>query len=302
MLERLGKDIEMDKVRIGVIGGSGVYDMAQLTEVQEVRLDTPFGAPSDAYIVGEIDGVAVAFLPRHGRGHRISPTQLNSRANIFGFKMLGVEYLISISACGSLQPQYKPGEIVVPDQVFDRTRLRALSFFDDPSVGTSGLVVHVSVAEPFCPTLSSVVAEAVRKTGHTTHVGGTFVTIEGPRFSTKAESRCFQQAGFAIVGMTAVPEVFLAREAGMSYAAMAHVTDYDVWHETEAPVTVEMVIRQLLANADVAKQAVVNAVVSLRHAPPSPYADALKDAIITHSAAIPDDLKKRLALLLDNRR
>ena len=289
----------MDKVRIGVIGGSGVYDMAQLTDVQEIRLDTPFGTPSDAYVVGKIDGVAAAFLPRHGRGHRISPTRLNSRANIFGFKMLGVEYLISISACGSLQPQYKPGEIVVPDQVFDRTRLRAQSFFDDPAMGTGGLVVHVSVAEPFCPSLSRIIAEAIRNTGHTAHLGGTFVTIEGPRFSTKAESRFFQQSGFAIIGMTTVPEVFLAREAGMSYATMAHVTDYDVWHETEAPVTVEMVVRQLLANADAAKQAVVNAIASLSSAPPSPYAGALKDAIITHPSAIPGDLKQRLALLLD---
>jgi 5'-methylthioadenosine phosphorylase len=288
----------MDKVRIGVIGGSGVYDMAQLTEVQELKLDTPFGAPSDAYVIGKLDGVAVAFLPRHGRGHRISPSRLNSRANIFGFKMLGVEYLISISACGSLQPRYKPGEIVVPDQVFDRTRLRAQSFFDDPTVGTDGMVVHVSVAEPFCPSLSRIIAEAVRKTGHTVHLGGTFVTIEGPRFSTKAESRFFQQSGFAVIGMTAVPEVFLAREAGMSYAAMAHVTDYDVWHETEAPVTVEMVVRQLLANADVAKQAVTNAVVDLRDAPPTPYADALKDAIITHPSAIPSGLRQRLSLLL----
>jgi 5'-methylthioadenosine phosphorylase len=288
----------MDKVRIGVVGGSGVYDMTQLTDVQEIRLDTPFGAPSDVYIVGKIGGESVAFLPRHGRGHRISPTQLNSRANIFGFKMLGVEYLMSISACGSLQPQYKPGDIVIPDQVFDRTHLRALSFFDDPSVGTSGLVVHVSVADPFCPYLNRIIADAVEKTGHTMHFGGTLVAIEGPRFSTKAESRHFQQSGFAIVGMTAVPEVFLAREAGMSYATMAHVTDYDVWHETEAPVTVEMVVRQLLANAEVAKQAVVNAVADLRNSPPSPYADALKDAIITNPAAVSSALKTRLALLI----
>lgn len=288
----------MEQARIGVIGGSGVYDMAQLSDVQEIRLDTPFGAPSDAYVVGKISGQPVAFLPRHGRGHRISPTQLNSRANIYGFKMLGVEYLISISACGSLQPTFKPGDIVIPDQVFDRTRLRALSFFDDPDVGTSGLVVHVSVAEPFCPTLSQVLASATAAAGHAVHRSGTFVTIEGPRFSTKAESLFFQRMGFAIVGMTAVPEVFLAREAGMSYATMAHVTDYDVWHETEAPVTVEMVVRQLLANAEVAKLAVVNAVEALRQAPPSPYSDALRDAIITHHAAIPPHVKTRLNLLI----
>ncbi|PKO22473.1 MAG: S-methyl-5'-thioadenosine phosphorylase [Chloroflexi bacterium HGW-Chloroflexi-1] len=288
----------MEKVRIGVIGGSGVYDMAQLTDVREVRLDTPFGAPSDAYVVGQIGGQPVAFLPRHGRGHRISPTQLNSQANIYGFKMLGVEYLISISACGSLQPQYKPGDIVVPDQLFDRTRLRPLSFFDDPSAGTGGLVVHVSVADPFCAYLSGLCADAVAATGHTVHRGGTFVTIEGPRFSTKAESQVFKQSGFAIVGMTAAPEAFLAREAGISYATMAHVTDYDVWHETEAAVTVEMVVRQLLENAEIAKASVVNAVLALRDAPPSPYDDALKDAIITQRGMIPPAVAARLDLLI----
>ena len=287
-----------DTVRIGVIGGSGVYNMEQLTNVREIWLDTPFGSPSDAFVVGDIAGQRVAFLPRHGRGHRISPTQLNSRANIYGFKMLGVEYLISISACGSLQPSYRPGDIVVPDQVFDRTRLRALSFFDDPTVGTEGMVVHVSVADPFCDFLSATVADAVAQTGHTVHRGGTFVTIEDPRFSTKAESRVFQHLGFAIVGMTAVPEVFLAREAGMSYATMAHVTDYDVWHQSEAPVTVEMVVRQLLANADVAREAIVNAVQALRDAPTSPYADSLSDAIITQREAISPRLKVRLNLLI----
>lgn len=288
----------METVRVGVIGGSGVYDLSQLKNVREVVLDTPFGAPSDAYIVGEIEGQSVAFLPRHGRGHRISPTQLNSRANIYGFKMLGVEYLISISACGSLQPQYHPGDIVIPDQVFDRTRLRPTSFFDDPEIGTGGVVVHVSVADPFCDYLNEVCASAVEATGHAVHRGGTFVTVEGPRFSTKAESRVFQQLGFAIIGMTAIPEVFLAREAGMSYATMAHVTDYDVWHESEAPVTVEMVVRQLLANADVAKASVVNAVKALRNAPSSQYADSLRDAIMTQPALIPPATRARLDLLI----
>lgn len=288
----------MDKVRIGVIGGSGVYDMSQLRDVREVRVDTPFGAPSDAFVVGTIEGEGVAFLPRHGRGHRISPARLNSRANIFGFKQLGVEYLISISACGSLQPEHRPGDIVVPDQLYDRTRGRPASFFDDPAAGTGGLVVHVSVAEPFCPTLSRICADAVEATGHAVHLGGTFVTIDGPRFSTKAESRVFQKLGFAIVGMTAIPEAFLAREAGISYATMAHVTDYDVWHETEAPVTVEMVVRQLLANAEVAKASVVNAVKLLKKAPPSPFADALQDAIITHRSAIPPDVAVRLEPLI----
>jgi 5'-methylthioadenosine phosphorylase len=288
----------MEKTRVGVIGGSGVYNMEQLKDVREVRLDTPFGAPSAAYIIGTIDDQRVAFLPRHGHGHRISPSQLNSRANIYGFKMLGVEYLISISACGSLQPQYRPGDIVIPDQLFDRTRLRHSSFFDDPSVETEGIVVHVSVAEPFCRYLSDVCYAAVNATGHTVHRDGVFVVIEGPRFSTKAESQVFKQLGFAIIGMTAIPEAFLAREAGISYAAIAHVTDFDVWHDTEAPVTVDTVIRQLLANAEGAKTFVTNAIRMLRDAPPSPYTDGLRDAIITNRSAIPSGTITRLDLLI----
>ncbi len=286
-------------VRIGVIGGSGVYDMDQLTDVREVTLDTPFGSPSDAYIVGKIEGQPVAFLPRHGRGHRISPARLNSRANILGFKMLGVEYLISISACGSLQEQFRPGDIVIPDQVYDRTWDRGPSFFDDPASGTGGLVVHISAAEPFCTFLSGILAGALADTGSTVHRGGVLVTIQGPRFSTKAESLIFKQLGMAIVGMTAVPEVFLAREAGMSYATMAHVTDYDCWHESEAPVSVDMVVRQLLANASAAKAALVNVVQALKDAPPSPHAGALRDAIMTSPAMIPPATRARLALLLD---
>lgn len=287
-----------DSFRIGVIGGSGVYQMEALQDVREITLDTPFGSPSDAYISGVLDGTPVVFLARHGRGHRISPTQLNARANIWGFKALGVEYLISISACGSLQEQIAPGHIVVPDQLFDRTHQRALSFFDDPAAGTGGLVVHVSLADPFCPFLSDVCFAAVQETGNTVHKGGVFITIEGPRFSTKGESRIFRQWGCSIIGMTAVPEAGLAREAGMSYATMAHVTDYDVWHETEEPVTVDAVIRVLLHNAEVAKAAVRNAVRLLAAAGPSPQADALKDAIITDRSRIPAQTKKRLEMLV----
>ncbi|MBK7203504.1 MAG: S-methyl-5'-thioadenosine phosphorylase [Anaerolineae bacterium] len=287
-----------DSFRIGIIGGSGVYQMEALQEMREITLDTPFGAPSDAYITGVLDGTPVAFLARHGRGHRISPTQLNSRANIWGFKALGVEYLISISACGSLQEGIAPGHIVVPDQLFDRTHLRPLSFFDDPTAGTGGLVVHVSLADPFCPFLSDVCLAAVHETGNPVHQGGVFITIEGPRFSTKGESRIFRQWGCSIIGMTAVPEAQLAREAGMSYATMAHVTDYDVWHETEEPVTVDAVIRVLLHNAEVAKTAVRNAVRLLSTAGPSPQADALKDAIITDRSRIPAQTKTRLEMLI----
>jgi 5'-methylthioadenosine phosphorylase len=261
-------------------------------------LETPFGAPSDAYLVGTLHGQRVAFLARHGRGHRISPTRLNQRANIYGFKMLGVEYLIGVSACGSLQEAYEPGHIVVPDQLFDRTNARALSFFDDPNAGTDGLVVHVSVAEPFCSFLSEVCVRAVEQTGNPVHNGGNFVTIEGPRFSTKAESRVFRSWGMDIIGMTTTPEAQLAREAEMSYAVMAHITDYDVWHESEEAVTVEMVVRTLLHNAEVAKEAVANAIGLLANAGPSPHADALRDAIISNKQQVRPDVIERLDLIV----
>lgn len=285
-------------VRFGVIGGSGVYQMDTLSDVEEIELDTPFGKPSDAFIVGALHGQRVAFLARHGRGHRISPTRLNQRANIYGFKMLGVEYLIAVSACGSLQERLRPGDIVIPDQIFDRTRLRGLSFFDDPDVGTDGLVVHVSVAHPFCDFLSDICFRAVEQTGATAHLGGNFVTIEGPRFSTKAESIVFRQLGMDIIGMTTTPEAFLAREAEMSYACMAHVTDYDVWHETEEAVTVEAVIRMLMHNAEVAVKAVANAIELLADSGPSPHANALRDALITDKKAVPPEVVDRLELIV----
>ncbi|MDE0311909.1 MAG: S-methyl-5'-thioadenosine phosphorylase [Caldilineaceae bacterium] len=287
-----------EPIRFGVIGGSGVYQMETLSEIEEIELDTPFGKPSDAYIVGTLHGQRVAFLARHGRGHRISPTRLNQRANIYGFKMLGVEYLIAVSACGSLQERFRPGDIVIPDQIFDRTRLRGLSFFDDPKVGTEGLVVHVSVAHPFCDFLSDICLRAVDQAGATVHRGGNFVTIEGPRFSTKAESIVFRQMGMDIIGMTTTPEAFLAREAEMSYACMAHVTDYDVWHETEEAVTVEAVIRMLMHNAEVAVKAVANAIELLADCGPSPHADALQDALITDRKAVPAEVIDRLELIV----
>ena len=287
-----------EPIRFGVIGGSGVYQMETLSNIEEIELDTPFGRPSDAYIVGTLHGQRVAFLARHGRGHRISPTRLNQRANIYGFKMLGVEYLIAVSACGSLQERLRPGDIVIPDQIFDRTRLRALSFFDDPDVGTDGLVVHVNVAHPFCKVLSAICSRAVEQAGATVHMGGNFVTIEGPRFSTRAESLAFRQLGMDIIGMTTTPEAFLAREAEMSYACMAHVTDYDVWHETEEVVTVEAVIRMLMRNAEVAVNAVANAIELLADSGPSPHANALQDALITNKTAVPPEVIDRLELLV----
>ncbi|MBO9391867.1 S-methyl-5'-thioadenosine phosphorylase [Caldilinea sp.] len=287
-----------ERVRIGVIGGSGVYQIEALTDVEEIVLETPFGSPSDAYLVGTLAGQRVAFLARHGRGHRFSPSRVNYRANIYGFKMLGVEYLIGVSACGSLREDIAPGHIVIPDQLFDRTRGRKLSFFDDPDVGTDGLVVHVGVADPFCPMLSRICYEAVKETGALVHWGGNFVTVEGPRFSTKAESRVFRSWGMDIIGMTTTPEAQLAREAEMSYAVMAHVTDYDVWHESETPVTVEMVVKTLMSNAEIAKRAVVNAIRRLEGAGPSPQAAALRDAIITNRAVIRADVIERLSLLI----
>lgn len=287
-----------EPIRFGVIGGSGVYQMEALTGVEEIALDTPFGSPSDSYMVGTIHGQRVAFLARHGRGHRISPSRLNQRANIYGFKTLGVEYLIGVSACGSLQEHIHPGDIVIPDQLFDRTTGRALSFFDDPAVGTEGLVVHVGLADPFCPLLSDYCVRAASATGNRVHRGGGFVTIEGPRFSTKAESRIFRSWGMDIIGMTTTPEAQLAREAEMSYAVMAHVTDYDVWHETEEPVTVDAVIRVLLHNAEVAKQAVANAVRDLANIGPSPYATALRDAIISDKQRVDPAVVARLAPLV----
>lgn len=283
-----------DPIRFGVIGGSGVYQMESLTDIEEITLDTPFGAPSDSYIVGSLSGQRVAFLARHGRGHRISPTRLNQRANIYGFKQLGVEYLIGVSACGSLQEDIHPGDIVIPDQLFDRTSGRALSFFDDPAVGTDGIVVHIGLADPFCAYLSEVCYNAAAATGNRIHKGGGFVTIEGPRFSTKAESRIFRSWGMDIIGMTTTPEAQLAREAEMSYAVMAHVTDYDVWHETEEAVSVEAVVRVLMHNAETAKQAVANAIIELANADPSPHADALRDAIMTNKSSVPPTVIERL--------
>jgi len=282
----------MEPVKLGVIGGSGVYNMQGLSDIQELKPQTPFGDPSDALVVGALSGRRVAFLPRHGRGHRISPTEVNSRANIFALKSLGVERIISISACGSLREEYAPRHIVIPDQLFDRTRQRPLTFFGN------GLVVHISFAEPFCPDLSQALYAAVKAAGASVHRGGALVAIEGPRFSTKAESHAFRQWGMDIIGMTAVPEAQLAREAEMCYATMAHVTDYDVWHATEETVTVEAVIRNLLANAEVAKQAIQNLVPGLAEERTCACQHALRDAIITQRDVIPETVKQELGLLV----
>lgn len=283
-----------DNILLGVIGGSGLYHMDGLTNIEERYPTTPFGVPSDPIILGTLHGQRVAFLARHGRGHRLTPTEVNYRANIYALKMLGVTRVVSVSACGSLREDYAPGHIVIPDQLFDQTKSRERSFFG------GGLVAHVGVADPFCNTLSGAVYAAVQATGHVVHQGGAFITIEGPRFSTKAESHVYRKWGMSLIGMTASPEAFLAREAEMCYAVMAHVTDYDVWHTSAEPVTVEMVIRTLMHNTAAAQAAIGNLVQALAAAPSADCAchHALADALITDRARIPAETKDRLKLLI----
>ena len=284
----------MSDIKIGVIGGSGLYKIDGLADVEEITLSTPFGDPSDNYIVGTLEGQRVAFLPRHGRTHSISPTELNSHANIWGMKKLGVKYIIAVNACGSLREEIAPRHIVVPDQLVDRTRSRDLSFYE------GGVVVHMGVADPYEPALSELVYEGVKETGAPVHSGGDFVIIEGPRFSTKAESKIFRSWGCSIIGMTSIPEAFLAREAEIAYATMAHVTDYDVWHETEEPVTVDAVIANLNANVDIAKQAIRNVVAKLADEPQWPSHSALAEAIISRRERqyVPDATWDKLELLI----
>jgi len=279
--------------RVGVIGGSGLYEMEGLTDIEQVQLDTPFGPPSDAITIGSIEGERVAFLPRHGRGHRLSPSELPARANIYALKSLGVEHIISVSACGSMREDLAPLDIVIPDQIMDRTKgVRPASFFGD------GLVVHISFADPFCPELSSVLYEAAQAVTDRVHSGGTLVVIEGPQFSTKAESRIYRQWGVDIIGMTALPEAKLAREAEICYATLAMVTDYDVWHVAEAPVTAEMVVRNLQQNVQTAQRVIRAAVRRIDAARPCPCALALQDALITQKTAISPEQKERLSLLI----
>lgn len=279
----------MNKPTIAVIGGTGVYDVEALQDVQEVRVSTPFGDPSDAIIIGTLNGVRVAFLPRHGRGHRILPTEVNSRANIYALKTLGVQRIISVSACGSLRQDIAPRHVVIPDQIFDHTRARGpYTFFG------RGLVAHIGFAEPFCPHLSALLAEAVEQAGGTVHRGGTFITIEGPRFSTKGESNIYRQWGCDIIGMTAVPEAQLAREAEMCYATMAHVTDYDVWHETEETVTVAMIIENLRANTALVKKAIATVLPLIPAERPCECGSTLSAAIVTQRDLIPPEVKEEL--------
>lgn len=287
----------MPQAKIGVIGGSGLYRMEGMTEVEEVEIDTPFGKPSDVLTVGLLEGVSLAFLPRHGRGHRISPSDLPVRANIWALKSLGVEWVISVSAVGSLRAHIAPRDLLIPDQLFDRTKSRVNSFFEP------GLVVHCTFAEPFCSTLRQLLLSAAGELGDVrVHQSGTYVCMEGPLFSTRAESLAYRSWGMDVIGMTALPEAKLAREAELCYATIACITDYDCWHESEESVTVDMVLRNLSANVTNAQRilrALARKIPADRQASTCQCSSALSAAILTDLASVPADLRERYRLLIE---
>ena len=282
----------MNKKTIGVIGGSGIYQIEALTEIEEIQVSTPFGAPSDSIITDSIEGVSVAFLPRHGRGHYVMPSEINYRANIYALKKIGVEQIISISACGSMQEKYAPRDIIIPDQLFDFTKKRDYTFFE------KGIVAHISFAEPYCSELSELLYYTVKEQGVKVHKGGTLLTIEGPRFSTKGESKIFRQWGVDVIGMTAMPEAILAREAEICYTTMAHITDYDVWHETEQEVSIEMLVGNLMANAEVTKKVIVNLLPKIPLIRKCVCVNALENAIFTAKEKISETREKELDILI----
>jgi 5'-methylthioadenosine phosphorylase len=278
----------MSQTMVGVIGGSGLYEMEGLQEVQTVSMKTPFGDPSDSFIVGRLEGVKVAFLPRHGRGHRIQPSSLNFRANIYGMKKLGVQWIIGVSAVGSMKESIHPGHMVIPDQFIDRTTRRVNTFFND------GIVGHVSLADPVCPVLSEILFQAGKEVGATVQKGGTYLCIEGPQFSTRAESKLYRSWGVDIIGMTNIPEAKLAREAEICYATIAFATDYDCWHETAGDVSIGDVLRILAQSTKIAKSAIRNAVQKLPEKRECLCATALKYALITNKKFVPEKTRKDL--------
>jgi 5'-methylthioadenosine phosphorylase len=281
-----------EPIRIGIIGGSGLYDMAELTDREERAIQTPFGEPSAPLVLATLRGQRVAFLARHGHGHRFTPSELNFRANIFAMKTLGVEWILSASAVGSLREDYKPLDLVIPDQFFDRTRGRVSTFFGE------GLVGHVAFAHPFCGALSAVAFDAATRAGARVHKGGTYVCMEGPQFSTIAESNAYRMMGFDLIGMTNLQEAKLAREAEICYTTIALVTDYDCWHPDHDAVTVEMVVQNLTQNAKMAQQVIANAVERLPIDRGCPCASALATAIMTRPDVIPAATRAKLAPLV----
>ena len=282
----------MTNPTIGIIGGSGLYDMADLTLREEKTITTPFGDPSGPYIVGTLRGKRVAFLPRHGVGHRILPSELNFRANIYGFKALGVERIISASAVGSLKEEYRPLDILVPDQFFDRTKGRISTFFG------RGLVAHVAFAHPLCAVLSAIAADAAHSVGATVHRGGTYVNMEGPQFSTLAESKLYRAWGMDVIGMTNLQEAKLAREAEICYTTLALVTDYDCWHPDHDSVTVDLIIANLMQNAATARKTIAEAVSKISGPRTCACKDALATAIITRPEQVPAQTRKELEIII----
>lgn len=282
----------MSTAKIGVIGGSGLYKMEGMTEIEETKLSTPFGEPSEAIILGKLEGVRIAFLPRHGKGHGMSPGELPARANIYALKSLGVEWIISVSAVGSLKEEIQPLDLVIPDQIIDRTKGRASTFF------TNGIVGHVAFAEPFCPVLSQALFEAATEAGAKVHQGGIYLAMEGPQFSTRAESQLYRSWGADIIGMTALPEAKLAREAEICYATLAFVTDYDCWYPGYESVTTEMILTNLRKGVDIAKEILKLAIPLIPRERDCACATALKDAIVTAPKYVPEKIKADLALLI----
>ena len=289
----MAKRAQIPRADIGIIGGSGLYDIEGLRNVKQVSLRTPFGQPSDTVVLGELDGIRVAFLSRHGRGHRFNPSEINYRANIYALKSIGVRRVISVSAVGSMKESMKPGDVVLPDQFIDLTKRRISTFFE------SGAVAHVAFGEPVCASLGSSLLAAARSVGATVHQGGIYVCIEGPQFSTKAESRLYRQWGVSVIGMTNLPEAKLAREAELCYATVALVTDYDCWHETEEAVTVEAILTTLRQNVLLAKQLLRGAVKSAASVETCGCQRALQDAVITAPDRIPPALRRKLSLLTE---
>jgi len=283
----------LPQAEIGIIGGSGLYSIPGLSDMREVKQDTPFGDPSDAYVLGTLAGHKVAFLARHGRGHRILPTELNFRANVYGFKQLGVERIVSISAVGSLKEEHKPLEFVIPDQFFDRTRHRVDTFFGN------GIVAHIAFADPVCPQLSQVVETACKRAGVTGKRGGTYLNMEGPQFSTKAESNIYRSWGMDVIGMTNLQEAKLAREAEICYVTVAMVTDYDCWHPHHDSVTVDQVVAVLVKNAENAAKVVRETIAAMPTGRSCKCGSALAHAILTDRDKIPATTRQKLGLILD---
>ena len=278
--------------KIGIIGGSGLYAMAALENVHEVEVTTPFGPPSDAYIVGTLHGRDMVFLPRHGRGHRLPPSAINFRANIYGLKSLGVEWVIAVSAVGSMREEIQPGHLVIPDQFIDRTRSRVSTFFEE-------LTVHVTFADPVCAVVANALQQAAADTGATVHSGGTYLCMEGPQFSTRAESRLYRQWGVDVIGMTNMPEAKLAREAELCYATLALATDYDCWHASAADVDIGEILAILQRNVQLAQEVITRTVPQLQGTRTCPCSTALQAAIITDRAMIPLMVRERLGLLIN---